>query len=257
DCSTDNSIEVIKPYLKDERIRLFKNKVNLGYVGTLKRLTYESRAEILGILDSDDVLTNDALRAMYDAHEKNPDCGFIYSQFMLCDINLKPINIGCCRQMTPDETNLYGNYSSAFRTFTKEIYFKTEGYDEEILYAEDRDLVLKMEEVTKLLFVDKTLYKQRILPHSQSNDPLKRQIGRISYVLAKYKAYKRRLNTNIPNLTEKEMSTELFRAASLCTKQRELKKVIFFLSRAIKLSPLNFRGLKTYIKGLLESNVSI
>jgi len=40
DCSTDNSIKVIKPYLKDVRIRLLKNKVNIGYIGTLKRLIY-------------------------------------------------------------------------------------------------------------------------------------------------------------------------------------------------------------------------
>jgi glycosyltransferase involved in cell wall biosynthesis len=32
DCSTDNSLNIIKPYLKDERIRLIKNKVNLCYI---------------------------------------------------------------------------------------------------------------------------------------------------------------------------------------------------------------------------------
>ena len=251
DCSTDNSLEIIKPYLKDGRIRLLKNKVNMGYIGTLKRLIYESRAEILGILDSDDALTNDAIEVIYDAYKNNPDCGFIYSQFMVCDVNLKPMDIGCCRSITPGRTNIHGNYSSAFRTFKKKCYIKTEGFDEEIVYAEDRDLALKLEEVTKLLFVNKILYKQRILSHSQSNDPNKRQIGRISYVLAKYKAYKRRLNTDITNLTRKEMSTELFYAAALCTKQKELKKIIFFLSRAIRLDPLNFRGLKTYIAELV------
>ena len=253
DCSTDNSLDIIKPYLSDERIRLIKNKNNLGYIKTLKKLIYESSAEFLGILDSDDVLTKDALEVMYNNHEKNPDYGFIYSQFICCDSKLNPESTGYCKSVPPDKTNLHCNCVSAFRTFKKKEYFKTEGFDEEILYAEDKDIIFKMEEVTKLLFVDKILYKQRVLPHSQGHHPQKKQIGLASFVLAKYKAFKRRLNTNIPNLTRNEMSTELFYAASLCTKQKELKKLKFFLLRAIKLDPLNFRGVKTYIKVLLKA----
>jgi len=252
DCSTDNSIEIIKPYLKDERIRLLNNKVNLGYVNTLKRLIDESRAEIAGILDSDDALTKDAIEVIYDAYNKNPGCGFIYSQFIYCDGKLNPKSEGYCRSIPPNKTNLHCNCVSLFRTFKKKDYFKTEGFDEELLYADDKDLILKMEEVTKLLFVDKILYKYRLLPNSQSHNHHKRQISYVSFVLAKYNAYNRRLNTNIPNLTRKQMSTELFYAASLCTKQKELKKAKFFLSRAIKLDPLNFGGLKIYIKELLS-----
>jgi len=253
DCSTDNSLDIIIPYLTDERIRLIKNKNNLGYIKTLKKLIYESRAEILGILDSDDALTNDALEVMYNNHEKNPDCGFIYSQFIYCDNKLNPEKKGYCNSVPPGKTNLHCNCVSAFRTFKKKEYFKTDGFDEEILYAEDKDIIFKMEEVAKLLFVDKILYKARVLANSQGHHPLKRQIAFVSFSLAKYKAYKRRLNTSIPNLTRNKMSTELFYAASLCTKQKELKKLKFFLLRAIKLDPLNFRGVKTYIRELLKA----
>ena len=155
---------------------------------------------------------------MYNAHKNNPNYGFIYSQFIWCDSKLNPESTGYCKSVPPDKTNLHCNCVSAFRTFKKKEYFKTEGFDEEILYAEDKDIIYKMEEVTKLLFVDKILYKQRVLPHSQGHYPQKKQIGVASFVLAKYKAFKRRLNTNIPNLTRIEMSTELFYAASLCTK---------------------------------------
>lgn len=258
DCSTDNSLEIIKSYLKDKRIKLFKNKVNFGLIGTLKRLVYKSTSDILGVLDSDDVLFKDALDVMYDAHKKNSDCGFIYSQYMICDADLKPVRVGDCKQIPPGEIDLRWDSTSHFKTFKKKCYFRTEGYDEEILYAEDKDLILKMEEVTRLLFVDNILYKYRFLPHSQSNDPIKRQIGLISHVLAKYKAYRRRLNTNNPNLTKREMSTELFYAASLCVSQRELDKATSFLSRAIKLDPTNLEGLllglRVYIGSLFEVN---
>jgi glycosyltransferase involved in cell wall biosynthesis len=244
DCSTDNSTKAIEPYLKDKRIRLFKNKVNKGYIATLKKLIYESRAEIVGILDSDDAITEDAIEVMYNAYQKHPDCGFIYSQFVWCDDELNPKSKGFCAPISPDKKNLQCDCVSAFRTFRKKDYFKTEGLDEEILYAEDKDLIFKMEEVTNLLFVDKALYNYRILPQSQSNDLRKAHVGRISYFLAKYKAFKRRLNSDIPNLTTKEMSNQLLDAALLCMEQKGTKEVFNLLLRAIKLNP---RKVKLYL----------
>lgn len=252
DCSTDDSIRVIETYLKDERIRLLKNRVNRGYVGALKRLVYESRAELLGILDSDDAITNDAIELMYDAYQKNPDCGFVYSQFVWCDDKLNPKSKGFCDSIPPDKSNLHCDCVSAFRTFRKKDYFKTEGFDENFLYAEDKDLIFKMEEVTDLLFVDKVLYKYRGLPRSQSKDLQKSQIGYISFFLAKYEAYKRRLNTGILNLTSKEMSNQLLDAAFLCLKQKELKKAFFMLLRAIKVKPLNSKIYKSLCFGVVK-----
>ena len=252
DCSTDNSVEIIKTYLNDKRIRFIRNKNNRGYTNTLKRLIYESKSEIVGILDSDDVLTRDAIEVIYDSHIKNPDCGFIYSQFMYCDGKLNPEKKGYCKSIPPGKSNLHCNCVSAFRTFKKKDYFKTEGFDEEILYAEDKDIIFKMEEVTKLLFVDKILYKARFLPNSQGHHPVKKQISFVSFSLARYKAFKRRVNTNIPNLKAQEISKELYYAAALCTKLKDLKKLSYFLSRAIKLNVFNLRGIATYFKALMR-----
>ena len=257
DCSTDDSIKVIEPYLKDERIRLLQNKVNKGYIGTLKRLVYESRAELLGILDSDDAITNDAIELMYDAYQKNLGCGFIYSQFVWCDDKLNPVSKGFCDSVSPSKRNLYRDRVSAFRTFRKKDYFKTEGFDENFLYAEDKDLIFKMEEVTNLLFVDKVLYRYRSLPRSQSSDLQKGQIGRISYFLAKYEAYKRRLNTDIPNLTAKEMAVQLLDASILCMEQKKTNKAFNLLLRAIKLSPSKIKLYVYLCLSLLPSGVVV
>jgi glycosyltransferase involved in cell wall biosynthesis len=159
DGSTDNSIDKIKEYLEDDRIFLIKNSINKGKVACLLDLVNKSRAEFFGILDSDDMLNEQALSCMYDAHVKHQNCGFIYSQFEFCDSSMNPICHGFCRPLPQGETNLRDIYSSAFRTFKKVYYKMTDGYNEKFIYGQDRDIVLKMEEVTNFLFVNKVLYK--------------------------------------------------------------------------------------------------
>lgn len=248
DCSNDNSIDIIIPYLKDKRIKLIQNEKNSGYINTLKRLVNESKACIFCILDSDDGLTEYALSIMYKYHIKYPICGLIYSQFFYCDDELNYISNGFCKAVPSGKSNLQCNCVSHFKTFKKKYFLKTNGFNVDILYAEDKDIILKMEEVSKLLFIDKVLYKHRILSTSQSHDPKKTIIGLISNIYANFLAYNRRLNTDIPNLSRNEMSTQLFLGAALCTKQRNLRKFILFIINAIKLDPFNFKLLKTYKK---------
>lgn len=235
DASIDNSIKKIRPFLKDKRIRFFKNETNIGYVETLNKMVYESRAKIFGILDSDDALTEDALEKVYNAHINHPDCGFIYSQFMFCDSNLNPIEKGYCKPIPPGETNLRRNYSSAFRTFKKRDYYKTEGYDKEIVGAEDKDIIYKMEEVTNLFFLNEVLYKYRALSNSQTKEPARYKTAYKSFILAKIKAFKRRLDSSIPNLTRREMSKEIFRSVKFFLKKGEYKIASAFLFKLLNL----------------------
>jgi len=192
DHSTDNSLEIISRYLDDKRIRLIQHESNRGYITALKSGIVNVQSEYFGILDSDDCLMPSAVETMYLNHVALPDAGLIYSQFMCCREDLRPRQIGFGAELRPGKTNLETHVVSAFRTFKMRDYLKTSGYDEEILYAEDRDITLKMEEVTQLKFVDKCLYLYRELPHSQSHDPKKAFIGRQSRERARLKALRRR-----------------------------------------------------------------
>ena len=64
DASADRSIEIIEPYLKDERIKLVKHENTQGYAASLITAFENSTAEIIGIIDSDDVLHKDAVKIM-------------------------------------------------------------------------------------------------------------------------------------------------------------------------------------------------
>jgi|TARA_B100001971_G_C18235620_1_gene566962 glycosyltransferase involved in cell wall biosynthesis len=247
DGSTDDSIARIQEYLSDDRITLIKKSVNEGKVSSLVELISKSQADIFGVLDSDDALTKNALSVMYEHHIKRGDCGFIHSQFMFCDENLYPICEGFCRSMPRGETNLRSIYSSAFRTFKKDYYMMTEGYNEKFIFGQDRDIVFKMEEVTNLLFVNKILYKHRILSDSISNDPNNKPLGHLLLIQARYDAFCRRKGNQIPNLTNKEMSVELCFASFLCLRLREGRKMIQCFNQAIALNPILFFSMVTIL----------
>jgi glycosyltransferase involved in cell wall biosynthesis len=247
DSSTDNSVAVIENYLNDGRIRFLKNRENIGYTKTLIRLVSKIRSDIFGTLDSDDALASNALEEMCLAHETNPQSGFIYSQYIYCDRDLKPISNGLSKVIPKGSTNLKQLYSGAFRTFKRSAYHQTGGFNPKFIYAQDRDIVFKMEEVTDVVFVDKLLYMHRVLLKGQSHDPNKKFLGQLFYILAKYDAFHRRLGTQIPNLTKKEMSIELCIASILSFGLRKGKDVTEYLRLAIDLNPILFFSMINFL----------
>ena len=158
----------------------------------LKTAIAAVRSELFGILDSDDCLTAHAVETMYQHHVHFPDCGLIYSQFAYCHENLTQRCMGFCDKIPPGKTSLDVNVVSHFKTFKLHDYLKTSGYDENILYAEDIDIVYKMEEVTSLKFVDKCLYLYRELPGSICHSKSKINVAIMSRVKARINALKRR-----------------------------------------------------------------
>ncbi|MEX2400645.1 MAG: glycosyltransferase [Rhodothermales bacterium] len=58
--STDNSIEVVEKF-QDERIRLIKNRYNIGFAPNLQRATMYANYDFINLLSSDDRLKPDAL----------------------------------------------------------------------------------------------------------------------------------------------------------------------------------------------------
>ncbi len=192
DGSTDDSVAVVNSYLGDNRIRLLKHDTNRGYTTALKTGIASVRSELFGILDSDDCLAADAVEIMHDQHCKFPDCGLIYSQFMHCNEALTPRESGFCASIPESTTSLDMNVVSHFKTFKLRDYLQTEGYDEDILYAEDIDIIYKMEEVTTLRFVEECLYYYRELPDSICHCPQKVNVAIMSRVKARINALRRR-----------------------------------------------------------------
>ncbi len=55
DCSTDNTDEIVKPFLTDNRIKYFKNEQNSGAAVTRNRALRKAKGTWIAFLDSDDL----------------------------------------------------------------------------------------------------------------------------------------------------------------------------------------------------------
>lgn len=74
--STDNSVKLISE-IKDKRIKIKKNKLNIGYPGNLKKLFSDCKSNNVIIMAADDLLDKNALKWYHSAFQKYPKAGGI------------------------------------------------------------------------------------------------------------------------------------------------------------------------------------
>ena len=82
DGSTDNSLEIIKKYIRqDNRIKLIEKK-NGGVASALNNIYEISKGEIICFLDSDDYFAKTKVEKVENDFKKNPDCG-VHTHYMM------------------------------------------------------------------------------------------------------------------------------------------------------------------------------
>ncbi len=73
DCSTDDSLNIIKKYMKkDKRIKFIGNKKNLGVAKAMNEGLKAAKGKYIAILGSDDIFLPNKLLIQYNYLEKNP-----------------------------------------------------------------------------------------------------------------------------------------------------------------------------------------
>ncbi len=163
DGSNDSSFDLYEKYRNNSRFKIFYNNKNYGVGYTKKRCIELSNGEFCGFLDSDDALLPEALELMVNAFYENYDAALIFSRMYECDSKLNIISISRLLTIPEGEsyfTNL--NYGSEhFSAFRKCKYDLTEGISDKCLGSEDLDLYFKLEEVGKIIILDKITYKYR------------------------------------------------------------------------------------------------
>ena len=92
DCSTDNTDEVVNPYLKDERIRYIKNEKNSGAAVSRNRALQGAKGKWIAFLDSDDLWKPEKLEKQIKFMEMN-DYHFSYTNYVEIDTEGKKTGV--------------------------------------------------------------------------------------------------------------------------------------------------------------------
>ena len=89
DCSTDDTDEVVKPFLSDSRIRYLKNEKNSGAAVSRNRALREAKGKWIAFLDSDDLWLPEKLEKQI-AFMKENGYHFSYTDYMEIDEASRP-----------------------------------------------------------------------------------------------------------------------------------------------------------------------
>lgn len=106
DCSTDNTDQVVKPFLSDPRIRYFKNEYNCGAALTRNKALREAQGEWIAFLDSDDLWMPEKLEKQITFMRQN-GYDFSYHVFEKIDEEGKVLHIYVLGPKVVDKKRMY------------------------------------------------------------------------------------------------------------------------------------------------------
>jgi glycosyltransferase involved in cell wall biosynthesis len=174
DASSDGTLEIIESF-KDNRIKCFHNKDNLGYLKTWNNLIVKSEGDFISFLDADDYCSDNRIEIQLRFLLENPNIGAVGCNYSQIDSNnVKIFNSNFPTQHDiifngmPNKFHLIG---SALM-IRKIVYLEIGGYDLffDRLGAEDYYWAYLIAEKYRIANLKDVLYFYRFNPNSVSVD---------------------------------------------------------------------------------------
>ena len=213
DCSTDNSLKVLKEMAKkDSRIKVVNYERNRGPLYARALGILNSKGEYLLNIDSDDILYgNDTLEFLYNRANKSNIDVILYSRLITHPNGFKQVNIKCntfdriirqpeLYQIAFNQYDQLSDYLIWNKFIKKEVYLKAyKAYEKRIngenwIHYDDNIWgVLIHKYANTLECINKTLYIHMLNPTSLTN-----KIGsltEVKSVIDKYEMFKEIYNT--------------------------------------------------------------
>jgi glycosyltransferase involved in cell wall biosynthesis len=189
DDSGDNDTTYYKDLLplRDPRVRRYRQDFRTGYIGSTKRYAAGlCTGEILVEVDHDDDLTPDCLEKIIRAFKEHPECGFVYGDCSEVYVESNSphwysfdcgFGYGLYYRVWIPEMNRWQNVlrntiinmstiqhlvglPNHPRAWTKECYHLLGGHREELLVADDYDMLIRTFLCTKYAAIPDLLYIQ-------------------------------------------------------------------------------------------------
>lgn len=196
DCSSDSTLDIMEQYaINEPRIKIINNEKNIGLTASLNKAINVSNGEFIARLDSDDIADPDRLTKQISFLISNPDVGLVGSGARLIDEKRK--KIGSMNVISNDYLiSKFINYLNPFihssLMIRKDVLNDIGGYREKFLYSQDYDLVLRINDVSRVVNLPENLISWRVSEGSITMQKNIRQ--RVFADMAKKFASERQLN---------------------------------------------------------------
>ena len=195
DGSTDNTAEVVAPFIKQLGPRLkYIKQPNSGLPAARNAAIHSSYAEFLALLDADDVWLPFRLTESLMRFENRPRVGLAYG--LISRINPEGIVIDT---FAGNQQHAEGNIAPYIYmrkvelpcptiTFRRKCVDEVGLFDETMRATEDRDLWLRIALRYEVAFVPKVLAYYRTSPNSMSTDPDRMLKAQLQFIQKHYGA---------------------------------------------------------------------
>lgn len=172
DASTDGTIEILEKLEKeDKRIKLTKNKKNLGITDNMNSGIHKCNGEYIAILDGDDWAYPYRIEEQVKVMEDNPKVVLCSGYMDICDEDL---NIQTTRSypLSDDEIRKamvrYDPISHTTSMWRKDALLKTGLYSKKFPICRDYDLIVRISEFGEYQNIPKPLIKYRVRRNSET-----------------------------------------------------------------------------------------
>jgi len=172
DCSTDTSLKIIESY-SDDRIKIIRNKENIGLTKSLNRVLDQINTEYIARMDADDICEPNRLFSQLTTFEESDEnLALVGSSAYLIDEDNVPFG-----EINIEITNLkeklfFKNMFVHSSVMIKTNVLKEFRYNESIKYAQDYNLWVKIAQKYNVANCDIKLIKYRV--HGASVSVLKK-----------------------------------------------------------------------------------
>lgn len=172
DGSTDNTREILSPYLSDKRLRYFYQE-NQGQSVARNRGLTESRGQFLCFIDSDNVWLPNKLESQLNFLREHPEVDIVYGDIITIDETSKEIGRENMRRISGHIAGdlLRDNFVSINTSMVRrQCYTELGGFNEKDRLAEDYDLWLRYSTRFKFHYMPEYFAKYRVMDDQISSD---------------------------------------------------------------------------------------
>lgn len=166
--STDGVIDFWKEAQAEKKLKLFVEP-DRGQSDAINKGMRVATGEIVGWLNSDDILLPGALHAVAEAFSQNPKAVVVIGTGGKMDAQGNLLKIVQSNRFTIDRLKSAFEIIQPAMFFRRDAYWKVGGLDESLHYAMDWDLLLKLSKIGKVVAIPQHLANIRYYEETKTN----------------------------------------------------------------------------------------